>query len=328
MKYLIVGAGFSGATIARELADAGHEITVIDKRNHIAGNAYDYINEYGIRIHSYGPHLFHTNNKKVFLFLSRFTEWTKYEHKVKALLNDGSFVPFPPNLETKQKVDNIIEKLYRPYTKKMWGKELEEINPSIINRVPGRNDYEDRYFPNDQFQFMPSDGYTSLVGNILNHSNISVYINTEFDKSMEDKYDHIFNSMPIDEYYDYIHGELEYRSIKFHNYGLPIPTILPCTTVNYTHSGPFTRITEWKNIPGHGTNESFTSITVEEPCDYKDNNMERYYPINDFINKERYNQYKLIKNDKVTFIGRCGQYVYIDMDQAINSALRIAMDWK
>lgn len=330
MKYLIVGAGFSGLTIARELAEAGHKVDVIDRRDHIGGNAYDYNNEYGIRVHKYGPHLFHTNNKEVFDYLSRFTEWVRYEHRVKAQLVDGTYVTFPPNAETKSIVgeENIVDTFYRPYTQKMWGKSLEELNPSILKRVPGRDDDEDRYFPNDEYQFMPRFGYTPLFMNMVAHENIALKLNYNFTKDLEDQYDHVFNSMSIDEYYDYKHGQLEYRSIKFHTDTVPAPKVLPTTTVNFTHSGPFTRITEWKNIPGHGLNPYFTTLTAEEPCDYRDNNMERYYPVNDLINKERYLKYKAIDNPKTTFIGRAGQYVYIDMHQAVNSALRIAMDYK
>lgn len=329
MKYLVVGAGFSGATIARQLADAGHNVTVIDKRNHVAGNAYDYRNDHGIRIHKYGPHLFHTKNEKVWEYLSRFTEWLPYEHRVKALLADGTYVPFPPNLKTKGILGDLdpVEVFYRPYTLKMWGRPIEEVAPSILARVPGRDDLEDRYFPNDPYQGLPKNGYEDLVWNMLDHDNIDVVLSFEFNKRMERNYDHVFNSMPIDVYYDFEHGELEYRSIKFLTQTIPLPSVLPAATVNFTHSEPFTRLTEWKKLPGHGDNPYVTTITAEEPCDYRDNDMERYYPINDYKNKERYMKYKAIENKRMTFIGRCGQYVYIDMDQAVNSALRVAMDF-
>ncbi|CAB5221470.1 Glf UDP-galactopyranose mutase [uncultured Caudovirales phage] len=330
-SFLVVGAGLSGLTIARELADAGHKVVVVDSRNHIGGNAYDYINEKGIRVHKYGPHLFHTNNKEVLKYLSRFTEWIPYEHRVQAQLEDGTYVPFPPNKLTVDIVggENIIDTFYRPYTKKMWGRPLEEISPSIIARVPKRDDDEDRYFPNDEFQYMPKNGYTYMCENMIDHENITVHVSTPFDYRMEEAgFDHIFNSMPIDEYYSFAHGELEYRSIKFHTHTIPLPHALPATTVNFTNDSVYTRVTEWKNIPGHGSNKTYTTLTFEEPCDYKENNMERYYPIADFINKDRYLKYKAIDNPKMTFIGRCGQYVYIDMHQAVNSALRIAMDFK
>jgi UDP-galactopyranose mutase len=331
MKYLIVGAGFSGATIARELAEDGHTIHIIDKRHHIAGNAYDDV-MFGIRYHKYGPHLFHTKNEKVYNYLSKFTTWIPYQHKVKAQLADGRYVTLPVNRETKNIVgeDNVLDIFFRPYTRKMWGMELEDLDPSIINRVPIRNDDNELYFPNDTYQYMPSDGYTKLIANMLDHSNISVELDRDFERSMEDNYDHVFNAMPIDEYYEFIHGELPYRSIKFHEKIIPMPKVLPTATVNFTTESPYTRVTEWKNIPGHGTNDILTLLTFEEPCDYKDNHMQRYYPVKDMSGKNReiYEKYKSIPNSKVTFIGRCGQYVYIDMDQAVNSALRIVMDFK
>jgi UDP-galactopyranose mutase len=328
MKYLVVGAGFSGATLARCLAENGHTVEVIDQKSHVGGHAYDYTNSQGIRVHLYGPHLFHTSNDEVFAFLSRFTSWVEYEHKVVAELDSGAKVPFPPNAYTKSIVDDVVETFYRPYTRKMWGKELEEVAPQILDRVPGRDDYEDRYFPNDTYQFLPEHGYTQLIKNMLDHENIRVFLDMCFLKTDEQYYDHVFNSMPIDEYYKYEHGKLDYRSIKFHTVNVPMPQHSVFPVINFTHDGPFTRMTEWKNFPGHGENEHWTTLTVEEPCDYKDNDMQRYYPVNDAINKERYKLYKSIPNEKVTFIGRTGQYVYIDMHQAVNSSLRLAMDYK
>ena len=326
MRILVVGAGFSGAVVARECAAAGHLVKVIDKRNHIGGNAYDYIDENGIRIHKYGPHLFHTNNEKVVQWLSQFTEWVPYQHKVKAQLNDGTYVTLPVNKATKEIVgeENVLDIFFRPYTKKMWGKSLDELDPSIINRVPIRDDDNELYFPNDEYQMMPKNGYTEIFKNILNHSNIEVECNVEFHQSMEEEYDYVFNSMPIDMYFNYDYGKLPYRSIKFHNVVLQQPRVLPTATVNFTHDGPYTRVTEWKNIPAHGKNDYTTVLTYEEPCDYKDNNYERYYPVKDIegTNKKTYKKYKKrVNEDKMTFIGRCGMYVYVDMHQAISSAL-------
>ena len=325
MKYLVVGAGLSGVTIARELAEAGHEVDVIDRRDHIAGNAYDYINDHGIRVHEYGPHLFHTNNKEVFEYLSKFTQWITYKHKVKAQLEDGRYVTLPVNKETKDIVgeENVLDIFFRPYTKKMWGVELDDLNPEIINRVPIRNDDNEYYFPDDEFQAMPIYGYTNMVRNMLAHNNITVMLNTAFDKVLEKRYDHIFNSMPIDQYFDFKYGELPYRSIRFETVTLPITSALPTATVNFTHDGPKTRVTEWKKIPAHGDNKYYTTLTFEEPCDYKDNNMERYYPVKDKegVNRDLYHKYKNEQPDNVTFIGRCGLYAYLDMHQAINSAL-------
>jgi len=327
-SILIVGAGFSGAVIARELAEAGHRVTVIDQRNHIGGNAYDYDHE-GIRIHKYGPHLFHTNNKEVVDWLSQFTEWVDYKHKVKAQLADGTYVTLPVNKETKEIVgeENILDTFFRPYTLKMWGKTLDELDPSIINRIPTRDDDNELYFPNDEYQMMPKDGYTKLFERIFKHKYIKVFTGTKFSTSMEKKYDHIFNSMPIDQYFNYKHGELPYRSIKFHHKTVPMARVLPTATVNFTHDGPYTRVTEWKNIPNHGKDPKQTIITYEEPCDYKDNNYERYYPVKDVdgVNRETYKKYKeMVDTDRMTFIGRCGMYVYVDMHQAISSALATA----
>lgn len=328
MNILVVGAGLSGATIARECAEAGHKVKVIDSRDHVAGNAYDYVNEYGIRVHKYGPHLFHTNNKEVFDYLSKFTEWVDYKHKVKAQLEDGRYVTLPVNRETKEIVgeENVLDIFFRPYTKKMWGVELDDLNPDIINRVPIRNDDNELYFPNDEYQAMPKEGYTKMVENMLHHHNIEVELNFYFNYGLEAEYDHIFNSMPIDQYFDFKHGKLPYRSIRFETVTLPIGSALPTATVNFTHDGPKTRVTEWKKIPCHGDNKYNTTLTFEEPCDYADNNFERYYPVKDRDgkNRELYELYKNETTEKMTFIGRCGLYAYLDMDMACNSALATA----
>lgn len=325
MTMLVIGAGFAGATVARMLAEAGHRVVVMDKRDHVAGNAYDYENEYGIRIHKYGPHLFHTNNKKVFDFISQFTEWQEYKHKVKAQLSDGRYVTLPVNRETKEIVgeENVIDIFFRPYTYKMWGKTIEELDPSILKRVPVRDDDNEYYFPNDEYQCVPKDGYTALVKKMLDHENIEVRLKAPFNPFALNFFEHCFNSMPIDEYFNFKYGELPYRSIKFHNVTLPMRKVLPTGTVNFTHDGPYTRVTEWKNLPCHGDTDKYTTLTYEEPCDYRDNDMERYYPVKDVDGENRkiYEKYKGIVEENMTFIGRCGQYVYVDMHQAINSSM-------
>lgn len=329
-NILIVGAGFSGAVIARELAEAGYNITIIDKRDHVAGNAYDYVNEHGIRIHKYGPHLFHTKMKDIWIYLSKFTKWVDYQHKVKALLKDGRYVTLPVNAETSKIVgkENVIDTFIRPYTKKMWGMEIEQLDPSVISRVPIREDMNELYFPSDTYQGMPADGYTRLFENMLNHPSISLKLNCDFRKAMLSYYSHVFSAMPIDEYYDFKFGELPYRSIKFHTTNVPLEKLLPVTTVNFTHNGPYTRVTEWKNIPNHGANPYVTTLTYEEPCDYHENDMQRYYPVKDLdgVNRKKYLQYlnHNRENDPtVQFIGRCGLYMYCDMDQAISMSLNI-----
>lgn len=327
-RILIVGCGFAGATIANILANNNYSVTIIDKRNHIGGNSYDFINEHNILVHKYGAHIFHTNNKSVFDFLSQFTEWNEYKHKVVAQLPNNKLITFPPtkSFVDKMGMNYVLDTLYIPYTKKMWGLQFDEIDVSVINRVPIRNDENDLYFPKDEYQFLPKHGYTKLFEKMLDHENIEVVLNTKFDKSMESEYVHVFNSMPIDQYYDYIHGELPYRSIRFTHIHHKQMMLTQHSVINFTDDNLYTRMIEWKNFPNHGENNNVTTVTYEMPCDYKENYMERYYPVKDTkgINREIYNKYKEISNDKVTFIGRCGMYVYIDMDQAISSSMSIA----
>ena len=325
-NILIVGSGFSGSVLARELAENNYNVTVIDKRDHIGGNAYDYVNEHGILIHKYGAHIFHTNNDFVFKWLSKFTTWIDYKHRVKALLNN-ELVNFPP---TKSYVDEkgleyVVNTFYKPYTEKMWGLEFNQVDESIINRVKIRDDDNVYYFKDEKYQCLPEHGYTVLFSKILNHPNIKLMLNTEFDKHMEKDYDHVFNSMPIDVYYNFIHGELPYRSIKFRHETINRDRIYDVSVVNFTHTEPETRVIEWKNFPNHG-NSNVTTLTYETPCDYKENNYERYYPVKDSLghNKERFRKYFEIKNDKVTFIGRCGRYAYIDMHQAVSFGIYTA----
>jgi UDP-galactopyranose mutase len=295
---LIVGLGLSGVTIARLLAEAGYLVVGIDKRGHVAGNAYDACNEVGIRVHHYGPHIFHTNNRKVFDFLSRFTQWTSYQHRVKALLSDGRLVTFPVNKETADIVgrENIVDIFYRPYTKKMWAMNIEDLDPEIISRVPIRSDFGDLYFPDDKYQFMPVHGYSELVKNILDHANISFHLNEQYDRKMDREFHHIFNSMSLDDFFGADMGLLPYRSIRFHTYTLPVPRIFPVATVNFTHDISFTRATEWKNFPYHGSCGHSTTVTIEEPCDFIDNNFERYYPVKDAngVNRQLYKTYRSV----------------------------------
>lgn len=328
MKILVVGAGFAGATVARQLADNGAHVEVIDKRPHIAGNAYDYIGMDGIRVHAYGPHLFHTSNDKVVDFLSRFTHWLPYRHKVKAMLAGGRLVTLPVNQETAAIVgaENVLDTFYRPYSRKMWGLELEQLDPEIVNRVPIRQDLNEDYFPNDSFQALPEAGYTELVRKMLDHPRVRTHLSTPYEKNMDADYDHVFNSMSIDEYFDYEYGMLPYRSIRFETQIVPIPHVFPVATVNFTHDAPHTRVTEWRNLPGHGNNPSKTVLTFETPCDFVDNDYERYYPVKDLTQKNRtlYERYRRQSPSNVTFIGRCGLYAYLDMHQAVNASLTTA----
>lgn len=208
----------------------------------------------------------------------------------------------------------------------MWGLELEELDPKILERIPIRDDKNELYFPNDAFQALPKDGYTSLVEKIIDHENIKISLSITFNREMEIDYYHVFNSMPIDEYFQFCYGPLPYRSIKFTHLTFPTSTLFQTATVNFTHNGPHTRVTEWRHLPGHGSSEFMTALTYEEPCDYKDNEYERYYPVKDISGKNRalYKRYRELVGRNITFIGRCGQYVYLDMHQAIASAQAVA----
>lgn len=332
-KILIIGAGLSGLTIARLLAENNFNITILESRDHIAGNCFDYKDNDGFLIHKYGPHLFHTSSEKVWCFVQKFSNWIPYKHKVKALLSDGTYVTLPVNRKTADVVgrDNIIDVFFRPYTKKMWDLEIEEVSPDILKRVPIREDDNEYYFPNDIYQALPETGYTDLCRNIIDHKNIKLYCKTKYIQNLniENEYIKIFNSMPIDEYYNYCYGKLPYRSIKFHLQTINAERLLPTATVNFTNNGPFTRMTEWKllpNCPIINSNQYKTTITVEEPCYDYENNFEKYYPINDKagLNRNLYLKYQSLINKKMEFIGRCGTYKYINMDRAIENSLDIA----
>lgn len=333
-KILIVGAGLSGCTIARVLAEFGYECTILEQRCHLAGNAYDYENQLGIRQHKYGPHLFHTSNEKVVDFLSRFTKWTDYKHRVKAQLESGQLVTLPINRATKEIVgeENCVETFIRPYSEKMWGMPLEEIDPKIINRVPMRDDMNEFYFPNDTFQAIPTEGYTKMVEKMVTHPNISLQLKTPFEHHLIESHDHVFYSGPIDEFMDFEFGPLPYRSLKFHNVNVPIQQAFPVAQVNFTHKEKFTRVVEWKNIPDHGDNDMYTTLTFEEPCNYRENNDERFYPVKDVSGtfKKSYEKYRAAAGTRypnITFCGRLGLYAYLDMHQAVSSSLKIAENW-
>lgn len=368
-RILIVGAGFAGAVHARELADAGFEVDVIDKRNHIGGNCFDYVHESGVRIHRYGPHLFHTSSQKVVDWLTRFTEWIPYEHRVVARLSDKRLVPLPVNLDTinevfgtrfetadavtaflatksvaRSEITSAEEYLYsaigteltdlffRPYTSKMWGMSLSEIDAAVVRRLQIRTSRDDRYFLDDSFQAMPKDGFTTLFERMLNHPRIHVRLSEAFDKERSEQYDFCFNSMPIDEYYSFTFGELPYRSIKFHLIEVPITQAQSRVVINYTDASPYTRETWWHVLPGHHIYCTNNVVqTIEEPCDYRLNNFERYYPV-----KSKDGRFDLVyrryaeqrsHGGHMNFIGRCGTYQYLDMHQVINQSLMNVQNW-
>ena len=365
-KILIVGAGLAGSTIARILAENSFKIVVIEKRNHIAGNVYDYVNSNNERIHKYGPHLLHCNqNSEALLFLSRFTKWVKYEHKVRALLENGKTTPLPVNKstiedvfqkhfknedETKEFLDSIRNKVlipkntdelfestvgeklsnifFRPYTKKMWGVDPKELALSIGARLPVRTNNDDRYF-NDQFQALPKDGYTKMVQKILDHRNIEIHLNTSFNRGMEEDYFHSFLSIPIDEYFNYVFGNLPYRSIIF-DQKLEEGPDLEAPVINFTDNSKYTRKTQWNLFPNsYNSKTTLKTITYEKPCSIKINPGEYYYPVNTKLSREIFSNYeKLAKNKlSITFIGRTGLFKYIDMIPAVQMHIRFARNF-
>ncbi len=369
-RVLVVGAGFAGATYARELADGGYRVDVIDRRGHIGGNAYDAVADSGVRVHIYGPHLFHTNSKQIVNWITRFGAFERYEHRVVAALPGGRRVPLPVNratinavfgerLATPDEVRDFVrrqaepiddprnaaeyllsrigrtltELFFRPYTRKMWGLDLEDISAAVVKRIPLRFDDEDRFFPGDRYQMLPRDGYRRLFESIFDHPDISVYLNTAFDRAMTQSYAHCFTSMSIDEYFEEAFGPLPYRSIRFHHRDVPQSYRAgPAATTNYTDDGPFTRETDWSQLPRHVVNPGEAkTVTREEPCDYRENQMERFYPVktSDQRHEEAYARYAALaaKDTRISFIGRCGTYQYLDMHQVISQSRARAHAW-
>ena len=362
-KILIVGAGLAGCTIGRILAENSFKVVIIDKRNHIAGNVFDFLNQNNERIHKYGPHLLHCSAKSEALkFLSRFTEWVKYEHKVRALLYDGRTTPLPINkitiqdifgksfdneMETIKFLDSIRNKdlnpkntdelfestvgnaladiFFRPYTKKMWGVDPKQLSTSIGARLPVRTNDDCRYF-NDEFQALPKDGYTEMVKKMINHRNIQIKLNTPYSKGIELKFFHSFLSVPIDEYFEFEYGYLPYRSILFED-RLEQGNDLQTPVINFTDYSKYTRKTQWNLFPNSiNFNGNSKTITYEKPCSMKDNPGEYYYPVQTKDSKNIYREYENLSKKKtnITFIGRTGLFKYIDMIPAVEIHIRLA----
>lgn len=365
MNVLVVGSGLSGSTVARILAENGCSVQLIDKKSHVAGNAFDTLTQQGERYHKYGPHLLHGSIDSIAIkFLSRFTKWTSYRHTVKALLPDGSYVDMPVNMKTVEdiygiilnsslkmkefmstvtapvpEVDNleqlvastfgkyISDILYRPYNLKMWGKQLHEIPAAVGARLPIKYNRDEGYF-SDNFQALPSRGYTSMVQSMLDHPNIQINLNCSFTLSMVSNYDYVFNSSAIDETFNNRFGPLPYRSIKFENKFES--NDLPAATVNFTLQPKYTRKTCWSllpNSPLYLQKSPSSLVTYEVPCDPSENYDEKYYPVTTPEAKERYNQYTSLLSDdysKMQFIGRCGTFQYLDMVPAVTQAMMTA----
>lgn len=353
--YLIVGAGFAGSVLAERLANEGNKkVLIIDKRNHIGGNAYDYYNEEGILIHKYGPHIFHTNSPEVFTYLSKFTQWRFYEHKVLASV-DNQLLPIPINLDTVNKLYNknftseelqhyfesikedikyiktsedvvlnqvgrdLYEKFFKGYTRKQWGCDPSELDKSVTSRIPTRTNHDDRYFT-DAYQYMPLHGYTRMFENMLKHKNIHVMLNTSFqDVEGNIPFREVIYSGPVDEFFNYCYGKLPYRSLEFKHETLDVEQLQPVAVVNYPNEHAYTRITEYKHLTGQVHPK--TSITYEFPCWDGD----PYYPVPRPENAELYQKYKALAEEtpSVHFVGRLGTYRYYNMDQVVAQALTL-----
>ena len=353
--YLVVGAGFAGSVIAERLASQhGARILLIDRRPHIGGNAYDEPNEAGILYHKYGPHIFHTNSQQVVDYLSQFTDWRPYEHRVRAVVRD-KLVPIPINRTTlnelfdldlktddeaadylasrAEPVDEIVtsedvvvnavgrelyELFFRGYTRKQWDLDPSELDKAVTARIPTRTNTDDRYFT-DTFQAMPADGYTAMFERILDNPLIEVRTGVDYrDVRDEVEYDHLIFTGPIDEYFDYRFGKLPYRSLKFDHQTLEQEWFQPVAVVNYpSEEVPFTRISEYKYLTGQKS--PVTTVTYEYPSAEGD----PYYPIPRPENQELFKRYEALgdQTEGVTFVGRLATYRDYNMDQIVGQAM-------
>jgi UDP-galactopyranose mutase len=359
---LVVGAGYAGAVMARQLADrADHRVLVIDRRDHVGGNAYDYHDEHGVLVHRYGPHIFHTNARKVVEYLSRFTDWRPYEHRVLANV-DGQLVPMPINRTTVNRLyglaltsdgemerfladraepveyvrtsedvvvakvgRELYEKFFRGYTRKQWQRDPAELHASVCARIPIRTNEDDRYFT-DAFQQMPADGYSAMFRRILDHPLIDVHLETDYwDVRDEIEHDQLVYTGPIDAFFGYRFGPLPYRSLVFELRNEPTPDggyRQPVATVNEpSEVVPYTRTTEFRHMTGQSRHGSST-LAVEYPRAEGD----PYYPIPNAETRALYKRYEALGADlaDVTFVGRLARYQYLNMDQVVGQALSAA----
>src|SRR6187401_1619577 len=353
--YLIVGAGFAGSVMAERLAaDAGKKVLIIDKRNHVGGNAYDHYDDAGVLVHKYGPHIFHTNSREVFEYLSRFTEWRQYQHRVQASV-DGQLLPIPINLTMvnqmyglkltsfelngffeslaerrpaiKTSEDVIVtkvgrelyEKFFRNYTRKQWDLDPSELDAAVTARVPVRTNRDDRYFT-DTYQAMPRHGYTRMFEKMLAHPNIKVLLNADY-REVQKMIPHreVIYTGPVDEYFDYRYGKLPYRSLEFRFETLNAERHQPVAVINYPNENPYTRVTEFKYLTGQ--EHSKTTIVYEYPKASGD----PYYPIPRSENAELYRKYQMLAaaTKGVHFVGRLPTYKYYNMDQVVAQALTL-----
>lgn len=361
VKNLIVGMGFSGVTLANKIAtELGQEVMIIDSKNHIGGNCYDYWDKNGICVHQYGTHIFHTNLKNVWDYVSGFTKWYPYMHEVKGLI-DGQLVPIPFNLNSIHQVfpksiadvletkliakfgfnvkvpilelrkagdkdleflaDYVYEKIFLHYTLKQWGMKPEDLDPAVTGRVPVYISRDNRYFQ-DVYQGIPLEGYTAVVEKMLDNPLIKVKLNTKWsDIKNKVSYDRLFFTGPIDEFFDYELGELPYRSLKFDFLTYDKPYFQTNSVVNYPNNYNWTRIGEYKYFLDNKSEK--TVVSYEYPVSFERGKNDRYYPIVKQENQDLYNRYleKAKTLKNVYFLGRLGDYKYYDMDKAIARAL-------
>lgn len=357
-KILVVGCGISGCTIAERYANLGKTVDIIDKRDHIGGNCFDYINEIGIRISKYGPHYFRTNDEDVWEYISKFSEWTSFEAKCLSHV-DGKKVPIPVNIDTvnilfntnienesemkewlNNEIDNNIiepknseesalkrvgkklyEKMFKNYTQKQWDKEPKDIDPEVMNRIPIRFNHDDRYFT-DKHQMYPINGYDSLFQKMLNNKNINLNLNTDWKdvRNNIDDYEKIFFTGKIDSYFDEKYGKLEYRSLRFEEENIDKEFFQDTIQENYPEINiPFTRIVEYK----YQTKQKNQKTTIIR--EYPTWNGDPYYPVPTKTNNDLYKKYQIeagsLKKDGIYFVGRLANYKYLNMDQSIKNAL-------
>jgi UDP-galactopyranose mutase len=355
---LVVGAGFAGSILAERLAtQCDQRVLVIDTREHIAGNAYDYLDEHGVLVHRYGPHIFHTNAAKVVDHLSQFTDWRPYEHRVVASV-DGRLVPIPINrttvnalygldLRTDEECQafyderaepldfirtsedavvakvgrDLYEKFFRGYTRKQWQRDPSELDRSVTSRIPTRTNTDDRYFTDD-FQKMPAEGYTAMFERMLDHPNIEVRLETDFFAIRDDvERAHTVFTGPVDRYFDRCFGALPYRSLEFELRSLETPggrLEQPAGSINEpSEDVPYTRTTEFRHLTGQTLD--WTTLSVEYPREEGD----PYYPIPNDETKALYKRYEELAASQpdVTFAGRLARYQYLNMDQVTAQAL-------
>lgn len=351
--WVVVGAGFAGSVLAERLAnDAGATVLLVDRRFHVGGNAYDHYDDHGVLVHKYGPHIFHTNARPIIEYLSRFTEWRPYQHRVLASV-DGQLVPLPINLDTINRlyglsldgpgleaffearrqrretiatsedviVDRIGTELYhkffRNYTRKQWGLDASELDSSVISRVPIRTNRDDRYFT-DTYQLMPLQGYTRLFERMLAHPRIHILLNTDWREVRDGvRYRKLVFTGPVDEFFDHTHGRLPYRSLRFEHRTHDGARFQQAPVINFPNEYDYTRVTEFKWLTGQEHDK--TSIVYEFPTSEGD----PYYPIPRPENAAIYKKYQIATKacPGVWFVGRLATYRYYNMDQVVGQAV-------